>query len=288
MRSARLPGARRHNINDPDSELADGVIRAMTVCIAAECEHNGERAIVLCSDVQGTDFAKSADTHKVRSLEGKPVAMLFSDIPGAALEFWAAVRPLATRLAESSGDDIAISQFMADLRNLTRQRKQERVADFVARTYGLDDLEAFYRVADGNMLAAARGVGLDCELLLCHAAKADAMIVHVDNQGQSIWEHNYRCIGSGWAIARAFLSQMNWNRQMSPVECAGRLLSAKQMAEKDVYVSKETQIFVLFPGKPMHSFSAEGVSAVEACKPILKPSKAVASEDRFYSNATQG
>lgn len=245
--------------------------------------HDGKPAIVLCADTQGTDFAKSSDVRKISPLRDTGFKWMYCDRPGIARELASAIGPAAEAFNATSMDDVAVTQLIFDINQITKERKRLLVQDHIERTYGLDVSE-FYKVATENERYAVANKGFECELLLTHAGPREAFVLHVNNQGLCSWEDNYKGIGSGWVIARSVLAQKDWNYRMNVLEAAGRLLFAKRSAEKDVYVSKETPLFASFAGHPaLVAFSDAGVEAVEANNPRIKWPENVpeATDDMF-------
>ncbi len=249
----------------------------MTLCIAGNCLHEGKPAVVVCADTQGTDFAKSHDTYKIFVSKKSHSAIMFCDSVSAARELMAEISPIIDEpLCDPDLDDTGISGLISTLKTFTRDKLTGIRRDFMLRRYGLDFTE-FYGHADADMKAAVGALSLDCELLICKAAPKVSMILHVTSDGAVRWQDSYHAIGSGYYLARAFLSQKNWEAQkLSVIDAASWLQAAKEAAERDVHVGAEkTQLAVLLAGKPVHSFTDEGHRAVDDAMPRVKVSPPV-------------
>lgn len=241
----------------------------MTLCIAGVCRHDGLPAVVIVADTQGTDnLAKSYDTYKVAELRDLHTAVAFCDLRSAAIELTIELKPIVARHLSPDSDDRAVTALMADIRTHTAEKSKALAHDHMLRTYGSTPTE-FYGWAKKRELAEIRALSLRCELLLCHASKSTASIIWVGDKGQCSWQDQYVGIGSGWALARAFLSQEDWDEDRTLMDCARRLLAAKIFAERDAYVGQKTTIHFVVPGKHIQRFTDSGLKRVYEGRPII-------------------
>jgi hypothetical protein len=234
----------------------------MTLCLAGICRQGAKESVVLCSDTQGTDFAKSHDTPKMRGIIGTGIALMFCDRVSAALEMMTLLEPplkafdAEAKTTSYDNTDLLVSRLLKDIRAVTTSFRAGAISDFVNRRYGLA-ISDFYQNADAKMRSEVASLHLGCEVMIAHAQE-QATIIHVDSQGEPHWVENYHGMGSGWLIARSILCQEDWPEQTAPMDGAVRLLIAKQCAEKDPYVGNKTQLAALLPGKPVQMITNEG------------------------------
>lgn len=263
--------------------------RDMTLCIAGECRHNGTPAIVVVADTQGTDsLAKSYDTYKVAKIVGTNTAIAYCDLKSAAREVMIALDPTVREHLASPGvgDDLAISNFIQAAKAITEAKKRAVVVDHISRTYAQTPTE-FYVWAGKEERDEIRALSLRCELLMCHASEALSAIMYMDANGHISWQDHYFGIGTGSVLARAFLSQEDWEPTRSVLDCARRLVAAKIFAERDAFVGAKTEIFVAFPDK-FKRFSEKGRKRVYDKRPMIgfHPSED-ADEDDFQDTTVR-
>lgn len=269
--------------------------RPMTLCIAAVCSHEDRPAFVVCADRQGTyaDFIKSNDTTKVGLFQGSDFFYMFADEPTAARELAAELSPVLSAyhmaaLRKTADFDLRSNALLQSIKALVGGRKRQIADEFLTRKYGftrtdfyggsvtMSDLE---RAAIANEIA---GLSLRCSMIIGCASDAEPILFTIAKDGDVFWSENYSCIGSGDFIARAMLCQVDWDDRMSVVECAIRLMTAKQAAERDPYVGESGHLVVFLPHMPRLNFSAEGVKYIRDRTTKLTRPTGIEVKDEFF------
>jgi 20S proteasome alpha/beta subunit len=190
----------------------------LTLCIAAECDLDGEPALLFCCDAReqtgsaglliGTD-----NSNKVRTV-GDAIVLL-AGIPTMADELIMncveAIEAFAKH-SDQTDSDISITAFFEKLRSIARKRKTAIIAHHVEMRTGITFAD-FRLLQRGNFLEVWHEVDeltLGADLLIgCFAD--EPMIIRFDRFGMPHWEENYSAIGEGAAIARAFLCLQPWD-----------------------------------------------------------------------------
>jgi hypothetical protein len=267
----------------------------MTLCIAAHCTHNDEPALVLCSDMQGTDFVKSDDTQKVRVIRHSASIALISGTISAALEMITRVSdPLRDFTADDKNPvdfDPRLSKLLASLRAVARKRIEEKVEHYLGTTYSLStaafysNLNAMPPADFSRVLGEIRRIDLDCDLIIANMTEEDPIIVLLTANGDVSLQENYSCIGSCYVLARSVLCQQRWRTDMGIMDCAARVLSAKWAAEKDPHVGNGTHLVVMRPGKQPCNLSAEGKKAAEAGATRIRFKSGLEMKDEYFGLA---
>ncbi len=227
----------------------------MTLCIAAECEYRGNRAIAMCADwraqvgdvTQPDSMTGTDDIFKLRML-GKSTAMLAGH-PGKASELVSACKPVIKTFTDTQvepGDyDLAVDQLMQGLRQVAVKKKAELIRNYVESTTGITHSEFIRLPTDqySDVWHAVRQLNLGADILISHVSHESA-IVRLDRWGEVHWENNYSLIGSGSEVARAMLCLQTWEPskdhktgphfriQIPLEECLYRLSEAHLAAHK--------------------------------------------------------
>jgi 20S proteasome alpha/beta subunit len=233
----------------------------MTVGIAGACVHQGENAIVMVCDWQGTygHFVKSNDIYKMRHV-GERITVLWSDDETEADRLIALMTPVLKAYEASDKPaedlDIRVSQLIHDLKVPIQQRQAEVTEHFVRMNYGFsyqdfrDHGTKWFRPKQhAKYWKEIRALPLGCDLIICYADDDEPVIIDVNQRGKPTWSSNFATIGSGSDIALASLCQKNYDADtMSLMECLGRIFIAKKMAEKNPYVGDDSAFDVLIKG----------------------------------------
>jgi len=238
----------------------------MTLCIAAECWLKDTPCVAMCCDTRaergGTfqELVGSEDVWKMRSIG--PVTALLSGSETAADELLTLCeKPIRSFSVTPPTDesDIAITTFLADLRNAAADRKRSLIEHHLRMNFGLTFTEFLEK--HRNQLAEFQGrdiwtqvnnIDLDADVLICGFSGDEATIVRLDRYGKTHWETNYSVIGAGADIALAFLCQRDWIGQTKDepqlMECLYRIYEAKRAAQANRHVGVSTAFEILFPG----------------------------------------
>jgi hypothetical protein len=239
----------RGGIVDAEQEPTEPV----TLCIAAECVYEEEPAIAMCCDwrAQTGDIAQAGeligaeDVYKMAPV-GKATAMLAGVHP-RAMELVMACKRAIQKFTNYRGEridfDLAIDDFMKELRGCAGGKKAEIIQHFVKMSVG-KDYEDFCKLPNDNYLDewnSLRRLTLDADILIAHVGH-DPVIIRLDRWGRTHFENNYGAIGNGSDIARAFLCLQLWDaaehremlahamRRVPLRECLYRIYEAKQAA----------------------------------------------------------
>ncbi len=266
-RSSIVKGSRKKSFDGPKRQDYTGPSTLewrppVTVCIAAECRHKDEVAIVMCCDWQGTtgSMLKSDDMYKIRE-KGK-VSILLADSPAYADELIAQCTPAfqAFTLDSTQQDwDLHLDAFLTGLRAGVTRQKAKLIDAYLGRLYGFTYQEFLNgRATIGTpderqqIWDEIRGLSLHAELILCGINKSPAeehgfasAIVVVDSTGHVSERDHFAVLGSGGFIASAFLHQYDWTDPASLMQCLYRVYAAKVAAEKDPNVGPGTSILIL-------------------------------------------
>lgn len=225
----------------------------MTLCIAAECEHEGYPAIAMCCDWRAQTGASgdaalvgTEDVYKLR--EWKCATAMLAGIPTKAKELAAACRIATEQFAEKAANpndfDLQINGFLEGLRQAVRKRKEEILSHFIGMKLGIS-LTGFQKLPSDNYLdtwAEVNRQTLGADILIC-CVTHEPLIVRVDRWGDVHWENNYFAIGEGSEIARALLCLQPWYAshahgkhghfavdKVPLIECLYRIYEAKMAA----------------------------------------------------------
>jgi len=228
----------------------------MTICIAASCEHNGKHAIVLCADYQGTrgDYIKADDTYKFWHFWHGHGAIGFAGDAACGTEFAARFTSVARQFREvektkDDGDmDLRIGRYVAIVRELANEFKQDRIEFAVRNRYGTS-LKEFYELdvakRDPAILDTIKSIDLGAEFLVAYIDDQEPIFIKIEQNGYVFIEDTeYVAIGSGQPLAMAIFSQIEEEVQTLP-ECLTWVYQAKLAAENNPYVGKKTVIWIL-------------------------------------------
>jgi len=234
--------------------------QAMTVCIAALCEHEDEPAIVLCSDWQGTyaDFVKSDSEFKIRPAGNATI--LIAGLSHDAEELVAHVRPILKAYDDVKKNeedfDLRITKLLHDLRKSVRDRRNEIVTHHLFLNYNVD-FEQFIR--DGakafspdyyaRIVSEIRNIRLGCGLIIGCVEDTEPFLIEINDEGKVMWQGDYVCIGTGGLLAWAMMSHTSPSRFTPLIDCMANVLFAKRVAEKDPYVGEATTMMIDIRGK---------------------------------------
>lgn len=96
-------------------------------------------------------------------------------------------------------------------------------------------------------LQEIRDLEMGCSMIVASIdAAGDDVILKIMQSGKVSWEDEFATIGSGGAIAEAYLHQYEWGTDdVSLEECLYRIFSAKVAAEKNPQVGPATSFDIL-------------------------------------------
>src|SRR5580704_2024091 len=233
----------------------------VTICIAAVCEHEGELAVVLCADFQGTrgDYIKADDVHKLWYFYKRNGAILFAGDPDTGREFCRRYLLLEREFDAlekvKDDEDIRASEYLAKTKALVAKFRRERADDALRLKYslGLDDLYApnsatrFSSSLYGEMVELVKTTNIGAEFIIAYTGDLQPIILRVAQNGDAWIEgSNYAAIGTGAPLAMAIFSQFENDGEYHTLpECLTWVQQAKKTAESNPYVGKATSTGVL-------------------------------------------
>jgi hypothetical protein len=234
----------------------------MTLCIAAECDHEDKPAIVCCWDwraqhgsegelVIGTD-----DLDKMRDIGSTTV--LLAGSRSKADELIMAAKPAIQRAneikpGEDYDTDIRVDALLKGLREAARKLKTEAVEHFVQMETGIPfaDFRKQARYEETDTWLRVRGLTLDADLIVSFVADSpqESVVISVNRYGDVAWRANNWAIGEGAMVARSLLAMRPWEQHAGLAECLFRVYEAKRAAHlaNPQAVGAETSIQVLLP-----------------------------------------
>lgn len=270
----------------------------MTVCIAAQCAFEGRPAIVVCADVQGTYAGmKSNDLQKVQIIARTPFTYMFADEPTKAKELAAALEPILREYKPDPDDDVDFDlrsdALLQQIKKVVAARKRANIDDFLLRKYGFtrdDFYSGKLSMSDlerSHIAVEIADVSLGCSMLLVSPDDAEPIIFKIGGNGEAYWSGEpYAAIGSGGDIARAVLSKSAgtapWASDMSVMECAIRVLTAKEFAEQDIHVSSKCNLGVVLPNAAPIGFSPQGVDYINQRTTKIRTLTGIETSDDFF------
>lgn len=250
----------------------------MTLCIAAECDDNGDDAIVLCRDWQAQKGSvTSDDADKQRDIDetGAGCRVLVAGSPTRADHLLLMCEPAIrefmrkTNLADAELDT---DKLLQNLKVATKLVRRDLVNNWVATTVNME-FEDFCRIGRTqfheshyhDIWETIRRYDIGAELLITlYDANAEAVIIRTDGLGDVFWESDYSIIGSGGEIARAFLCQVDYDpAKLSVGDCIYEVLRAKFAAENSREVGRGTSVVVTSKGKKDLIISEKGFDYYE-------------------------
>lgn len=243
----------------------------MTLCIAAECEHENRATIVMCCDWRAQrgsitrELVGSDDVDKIREIG--PASALLAGSETEADRLLAGCEVSIQKFCATppgSNSDLVMDEFLRSLEVAACLRKKEIIEHFVGMSLGMD----YKRLQDvtGDHLTGyqeevwheMRHLDLGADIII-GAFSDESVTVRLDRYGRAHWEANYSVIGEGADIALAFLCQQPWDRSCSPdhlgptepltlMQCLYRVYEAKRAAEANGTVGRTTAFHVLIQG----------------------------------------
>lgn len=228
----------------------------MTICIAAHCKHNGQYAVVLCADYQGTrgDYIKAEDTYKFWHFHHGHGAIGFAGDVDCGAEFSRRFTAVAKRFqalekTKDDGDmDLRVGKYLAMVRGEVAEFKKERIEFAVQNRFGVS-LKDFYALDSTKrapeILKTITSTSMGAEFLIAYIDDEEPLFIRIDQTGYVLIEDNeYMAIGSGEPLATAIFSQIKEEAQTLP-ECLTWVYQAKLAAENNPYVGKRTVLWIL-------------------------------------------
>lgn len=230
----------------------------MTICIAARCKHEGQNAVILCADFQGTrgDYIKSDDTYKFWHFHQGTGAIGFAGDVDCGREFsrrfTAVTREFhSVKKTKDDGDmDLRVGQYLASARTLASEFKRERIDFAVKSRFGISlkeyySLEAYRR--EPEILNTIKSTDLGAQFLIAYLDDQEPIFIRIERDGYTLIEDSmFAAIGSGEPFAVAIFSQIEQGEGLRTLaESLTWVYQAKSAAENNPFVGKETVIWVL-------------------------------------------
>jgi hypothetical protein len=266
---------RQKEFAGPDNEVSE---ENMTLCIAGECRHNGDPALVLVADTRverglaSPIFSElrigSEDAQKVRDV-GINFRALLSGPPTLGDELLAKCDAAIVELEKATPNqdsDLIITAFFEKLRQASRERKKELVEHYIGMNTVLSSREEFLTKSKdvfsesyyNKIQDELRSIGLGGDIILAGFHGDQPLIVRIDSGGGVHWEDHYSVIGAGADIAFALLALNPYDEDVIEVpECVFRLYEAKVAAHANKTVGDTTVFEVLVRGKGSFDISDE-------------------------------
>ena len=256
----------------------------MTLCIAADCDFEGQPAVVLCCDWRAqTGSVNSAligadDVYKIRQrgaatvlLAGNPTSAdeLLTGCKGAIEEF--------TRKGTGVDSDLAMNEFLEGLRKAAALKKIELIRHLVPMRMGMtfDDFKELPPNDHIEVWGEIRDLTLGADLII-GCVMDEPIVVTLDRWGHAAWHANYAAIGEGSDVARAMLCLQPWEGHgsydlMGPLtsvslpHCLYRVYEAKRAAHiaHPSSVGEATQFEILLSQSRRHGISTRGLELLE-------------------------
>jgi hypothetical protein len=194
---------------------------------------------------------KSDDIPKFRSV-GDSAVLLAGDM-SQARELLACCSP-HIEAHDSGGDDLSITKLRMGLVKAVAERKRAISTAVLSAELGIGWDEVFnFSQAHPNATiwmeawAKIRTLDLEAALIVGTFTDDEAAILAIDVNGRVSWATHWAAVGSGSAIASAYLTQRDYDDDMPLEECLYRILEAKTAAEKNPYVGQATVLQVFTP-----------------------------------------
>ncbi len=256
----------------------------MTVCIAGACMHEGEHAIVMCCDWQGTygQFVKA--DHMIKSHQVGRFSIMFADDRTHSHQLITAITPHLRGYEEvpkTPGDmDIRVGGLIEAIKLAAAAKMRANVEHYIQLTYGVTGKE--FREGSRQWMSERRhdeaweritGVSLGCELLICYADDEEPLMLTLHGDGAVSWSDPHACIGSGTDIALVCLSQIFYSASMPLMDCLQRIYTAKEMSQKGLYVGESSNFDILIHRRPERKLTEKGWQKLQefGIQHVLKP-----------------
>jgi hypothetical protein len=262
----------------------------VTLCIAAECEHDGVAAIVLCCDWRGQrgseyqELVGSDDVEKIRDIPGVQAQALLAGSETDADRLLTCCESAIRKFCATpvnSDSDIVITTLLREIEQAAEIRKAQIIEHHVRMSSGIDYL-VFRNTPKDRMTSydeeVYRGIQsltLGADIIIATFSD-EPVILRLDRYGVVHWQTNYAVIGASSDIAYALLCQQPWDlggssdppnfgisKPMTLMQCLYRVYEAKKAAESNRTVGGSTAIVVMLQGKGEFEIS-------EQCRDKLK------------------
>jgi hypothetical protein len=246
----------------------------LTVCIAAVCQHNDEKRIVLCSDWKGEilNLAGSETTDKLRFLPKGWIALM-ADTLSRAEELIAAYET-HIRGMEAVPDEYAL---FTEMKKPAQKYKEAMIDDFVRQTWGMSYSQLIASASNlpgesvAKLLDSITSIKLGASLIVAgfidtpddegKRESSPYLFVVQDSDGHedvvSI-QQQYAVIGSGAYVAIPAIHQREHDDEKSLMETIYTLFEAKKLSQVVPGVGEATSIDVMEPGGKLWSLSDAG------------------------------
>ena len=270
----------------------------MTVCIAAECTHNGEPRIVLCSDWKGeTALGGSETTDKLRVLPKGWVALI-ADTLSRAEELVAQYESHFERLAAFTDD----RHLYEEMKKPAQALKAMLANDYVQQTMGMSYTDFLTRAEHlpkefvTQRLMEVSEIKLHASLILAgfvggknreiEREKTEPYLIVVEDteshEDVVRVEESFAVIGSGAYVAIPVFHQREHQPEKSLMETIYTVYEAKTLSEVVPGVGKTTSIDVMEPDGSIWCLSDAGHDRCQELFGQLGPKLGVSllSEDK--------
>ena len=258
-------------------------VRNLTVCIAAVCQQNDEKRIVLCSDWKGeiANLAGSETTDKLRFLPQGWTALM-ADTLSRAEELVAAYKTHIRGLG-SVADEYAL---FTEMKKPAQKHKEAMIDDYVRQTLGMSYSQFLAHATNippesaAKLLDGIANIKLGASLILAGFAetpdengdreRAPYLFVVQDNDAHEdvvSVQDQYAVIGSGAYVAIPAINQRAQDDQKSLMETIYTLYEAKRLSQIVPGVGEDTSIDVMEPNGKLWSLSDAGY---ERCEDLFR------------------
>jgi hypothetical protein len=232
--------------------------KAMTLCIAAHCQHEGSPHIVLCCDWLSSDDYGSAETcDKLTWLKPGWFALLAGTVHKAdeILAFF-----------EEELKDLAITKTSAlvEIRRLAREY-MEHLRDHNSRLrYGFTVPELIKKRAfpKEDIDSISSMLTTSAEVIIATIIDGDPFIFEINTSGEVILQPEYSTIGT-IAQASAFMQWRCVTSQDSLPSMLFEVYESKRFAEMDKDVGAHTSLYVLYPDGNLYQVKASYLAQMD-------------------------
>jgi hypothetical protein len=147
------------------------------------------------------------------------------------------------------GDDLQITRLRIGLTKAVKDRKREMASASLGAEFGIsyEELLAFSQAHPddprwNDAWQKVRMMSFGAELIISAFTDDEVAILTVESDGTVTWTEHYAAVGTGSAIANAYLQQRPYYDSMDVSECLYRVMEAKTAAERNPHVGKSTNL----------------------------------------------
>jgi len=255
----------------------------VTLCIAAKCDHLGQDAIVMASDLRIEDDVSGSET----ACKQAPL------IPGWYF-MYAGIQARAAQLVISvrehlETNPLGYGHITKTFKEAAREHREKLVDEYVhsqiARSYAWllsEGHKVLPQEYYAQLIQYVSAVRFDAQLIVCGFSNESAVICLIDeSRGEPVARpiENFAAIGSGSTVAESVLHQ-RVHRMDTPLKQAlYHIYEAKRLGEAAPGVGHQTTIRILLADGRTAFLTEAGVSFVQRCYDRYAPKPLEGVED---------